>query len=76
VLTGKEDHTICFHCGKGLKGWEEKDEPWSEHAVWFPTCLYVIHIKGMKFIQRCRALKAGQEVEVCTDLIYYRSVKG
>jgi hypothetical protein len=76
VLTGTEDHTICFHCDGQLKNWEEKDEPWSEHAVWFPTCLYVKHIKGMKFIQRCQALKAGQEVEVCTDLIYYISVKG
>jgi len=44
--------------------WEETDEPWSEHAAWFPTCLYVNHIKGMHFIQQCQALKAAQGVEV------------
>jgi hypothetical protein len=44
--------------------WEETDEPWSEDAAWFPTCLYVNHIKGMQFIQQCQALKAAQGVEV------------
>ena len=71
MLTGIYDYTTCFHCGGRLKEWDETDDPWNEHAALFPTCLYVIHIKGMQFIQQCRALKAEAGEKVCTDLIYY-----
>jgi hypothetical protein len=74
VLTGRGDDTVCFHCGGGLREWKETDEPWSEHAAWFPKCLYVNHIKGMQFIRQSWALKTAQGVEVCTDLMYYRTL--
>jgi len=43
--TGNGDHTICFHCGEGLRRWEENDIPWVEHANFFPDCPYVIAMK-------------------------------
>ncbi|KDR09161.1 baculoviral IAP repeat-containing protein 3-like [Zootermopsis nevadensis] len=55
--TGKGDQTVCFHCGGGLKDWEEMDDPWVEHAVWFPKCVYVVLNKGREFIQECRKPK-------------------
>jgi len=48
--TGKGDQTICFHCGGGLKDWEESDEPWVEHARWFSKCSFVLLIKGKDFV--------------------------
>ncbi|KAK9502250.1 hypothetical protein O3M35_011054 [Rhynocoris fuscipes] len=48
--TGKGDQTICYHCGGGLKDWEETDEPWVEHARWFSKCPYVLLVKGKEFV--------------------------
>ncbi|XP_046670435.1 death-associated inhibitor of apoptosis 1 isoform X2 [Homalodisca vitripennis] len=50
--TGKGDQTICFHCGGGLKDWEESDEPWVEHARWFSKCNFVLLIKGKDFVDK------------------------
>ncbi|GLH01933.1 Apoptosis 1 inhibitor [Gryllus bimaculatus] len=54
---GKSDKTVCFHCGGGLKDWEETDDPWVEHAKWFPKCSYVVLNKGKEFV----ASVAGEE---------------
>ncbi|KDR11283.1 Apoptosis inhibitor 3 [Zootermopsis nevadensis] len=51
---GKGDQTVCFICGGRLKDWEEMDDPWVEHAVLFPKCMYVVLNKGREFIQECR----------------------
>ncbi|CAG9769571.1 unnamed protein product [Ceutorhynchus assimilis] len=47
---GVGDQTICFHCGGGLKDWEENDSPWEEHALWFPKCSYLFLKKGPEYI--------------------------
>ena len=26
----------CFFCYGGLQSWEQGDDPWTEHARWFP----------------------------------------
>lgn len=50
--TGKDDETICYYCGGGLKDWdEEKDNPWIEHARWFPKCPFVIVNRGQEFVE-------------------------
>jgi hypothetical protein len=67
VIAGRNDITVCFQCGGALKDWKDTDDPWSEHAVWFPTCLYVNHIKGTSF----RGLKFAHGFQVCTDVISY-----
>lgn len=51
------DKVICFHCGIGIKDWEDTDIPWEEHAMWSPKCGYLIKKKGNDFIQnvkKCR----------------------
>ncbi|XP_052868349.1 baculoviral IAP repeat-containing protein 5.2-B [Anopheles cruzii] len=39
------DHEIdiaaCFVCGKELDGWEESDDPWTEHQKHAPQCAFV-----------------------------------
>ncbi|KAK3603360.1 hypothetical protein CHS0354_025966 [Potamilus streckersoni] len=52
--TGFQDTVRCFVCDGGLKNWDPTDDPWIEHARWFPQCAYVRHIKGEEFINLVR----------------------
>lgn len=47
---GTGDKTVCFECNGGLKDWEEEDDPWEQHALWFPTCKFLVDTKGQDFI--------------------------
>lgn len=48
--TGLSDHVRCFHCGGGLRNWAKDDDPWVQHAIWFPRCRFLINVKGQPFI--------------------------
>ncbi|XP_013365033.1 PREDICTED: baculoviral IAP repeat-containing protein 1 isoform X2 [Chinchilla lanigera] len=41
IFTGKRDTVQCFSCGGCLGNWEEGDDPWQEHAKWFPKCEFL-----------------------------------
>ncbi|XP_060072902.1 baculoviral IAP repeat-containing protein 2-like [Ylistrum balloti] len=45
------DNVKCFYCDGGLKNWEPGDNPWEEHARWFPKCPFVRNVKGEDYIQ-------------------------
>lgn len=60
--TGKGDRVKCFSCGGGLKDWEEGDEPWEQHAMWYSDCDYLKLMKGTVYIEEV-AEKAKREVE-------------
>ncbi|CAG5129110.1 unnamed protein product [Candidula unifasciata] len=47
---GHGDSVKCFFCDGGLRNWEPDDDPWREHARWFPKCAYVKQSKGQAFI--------------------------
>lgn len=49
-FSGPGDSVKCFQCGGVLKKWSEADEPWTEHAKWFPDCLFLLQQKGYQFI--------------------------
>ncbi|XP_060085006.1 baculoviral IAP repeat-containing protein 3-like [Ylistrum balloti] len=49
--TGEGDTVRCHYCDGGLREWEPEDNPWVEHARWFPFCKFVLKIKGIDFIQ-------------------------
>ncbi|KAG8567042.1 hypothetical protein GDO81_013479 [Engystomops pustulosus] len=49
--TGLRDHVKCFHCDGGLRNWERGDDPWREHAKWFPRCEFLIHSMGLAYIR-------------------------
>ena len=52
--TGYLDNVKCFFCDGGLCNWEAEDEPWTEHARWFPDCGFLKQVKGMTFIQKVK----------------------
>ena len=47
---GYGDYTRCFFCGGGLRNWEPGDDPWTEHARWFPKCAFTRQNKGDQFV--------------------------
>ena len=50
---GMSDQVWCFYCGKGLKEWHEKDDPWVEHAGWWGAeCEFMKLVKGKEFIEK------------------------
>ncbi|KAL5004352.1 hypothetical protein ScPMuIL_017808 [Solemya velum] len=49
--TGFGDAVRCFFCGGGLRNWEDSDDPWVEHARWFPRCSFVQQVKGLDFVK-------------------------
>lgn len=50
---GRGDQVRCFHCDGGLRHWDPQDDPWTEHARWFPRCSYVKLVKGQEFVEAC-----------------------
>ncbi len=48
---------VCYHCGGSLHNWEENDEPWLEHAIWYPNCKFLLSSKGQKFVDEARTKK-------------------
>lgn len=59
--TGKGDRVCCFSCGGGLKDWEENDDPWEQHGMWYGKCEYLKLMKGSNFIQQM----AHKKEEIC-----------
>ncbi|KAM4875464.1 baculoviral IAP repeat-containing protein 1 [Thomomys bottae] len=41
AFTGKRDTVQCVSCGGCLGNWEAGDDPWKEHAKWFPKCEFL-----------------------------------
>eukprot|EP00073_Rattus_norvegicus_P035687 XP_008760822.1 PREDICTED: baculoviral IAP repeat-containing protein 7 isoform X3 [Rattus norvegicus] len=53
--TGQQDKVRCFFCYGGLQSWERGDDPWTEHARWFPRCQFLLRSKGRDFVERIQA---------------------
>ncbi|XP_047391842.1 baculoviral IAP repeat-containing protein 7 isoform X5 [Sciurus carolinensis] len=49
--TGQQDKVRCFFCYGGLQSWERGDDPWTEHAKWFPRCQFLLQSKGRGFVR-------------------------
>ncbi|XP_044005575.1 baculoviral IAP repeat-containing protein 7-A-like [Aphidius gifuensis] len=45
------DYVICHHCGNGIKDWKNNEDPWEEHARYFPECYFLRLIKGNDFVE-------------------------
>ncbi|XP_030625349.1 baculoviral IAP repeat-containing protein 7 [Chanos chanos] len=48
--TGQGDNVKCFFCDGGLRNWEPGDDPWHEHAKWFPRCEFLIQSRGREYV--------------------------
>ncbi|NWQ88911.1 BIRC1 protein, partial [Burhinus bistriatus] len=51
-FTGKKDTVQCFACGGCLGNWEDGDDPWREHAKWFPECEFLQSKKTSEEIKK------------------------
>lgn len=49
------DEVECFSCGGALKNWNDGEQPWDEHATWFPKCDFLNMVKGKIFIDFVRS---------------------
>jgi baculoviral IAP repeat-containing protein 7/8 len=47
---GTNDRIICYHCGICLERWKIEGDPWVQHAVWSPTCCYLLIMQGWEFV--------------------------
>nr|XP_028581992.1 baculoviral IAP repeat-containing protein 2 isoform X5 [Podarcis muralis] len=56
---GRNDDVKCFCCDGGLRCWESGDDPWVEHAKWFPRCEYLRHMKGQEFVHQIQLLSTS-----------------
>lgn len=43
---GDQDRTKCWFCDGGLKDYLPDDDPWVEHAKYFPQCEYLLQQRG------------------------------
>ncbi|XP_020832027.1 E3 ubiquitin-protein ligase XIAP [Phascolarctos cinereus] len=47
---GDRDKVACFHCGGGLNDWKPNEDPWEQHAKWYPGCKYLLEEKGQDYV--------------------------
>ncbi|XP_051825215.1 E3 ubiquitin-protein ligase XIAP [Antechinus flavipes] len=47
---GDRDKVTCFHCGGGLSDWRPTEDPWEQHAKWYPGCKFLLEKKGQEYI--------------------------
>ncbi|NWW72110.1 BIR7B protein, partial [Climacteris rufus] len=48
--TGRGDTVRCFYCDGGVRSWSFGDDPWREHAKWYPECEFLLHSRGREFV--------------------------
>lgn len=66
--TGMTDRVICFSCGGGLSSWEDSDDPWEQHALYYgDRCNYLQLMKGASYhddvITKLAAIRIQNEKE-------------
>ena len=50
------DIVKCYKCGGQISEWDLNDDPWQEHARFYPDCLHVINVKSSKLIKNALEL--------------------
>ncbi|KAH0631034.1 hypothetical protein JD844_004522 [Phrynosoma platyrhinos] len=58
---GNGDNVVCFHCGGGLQEWKAYEDPWQQHAKWFPGCKYLVEEKGQDFVNSIHLTHSPQD---------------
>uniref|UniRef100_A0A8C5Q918 E3 ubiquitin-protein ligase XIAP n=1 Tax=Leptobrachium leishanense TaxID=445787 RepID=A0A8C5Q918_9ANUR len=64
--TGERDITKCFYCGGVLEDWKLKEDPWEEHARWFPGCKFLKDEKGLHFINGIQLMRPLHNKVACS----------
>ncbi|XP_059535477.1 E3 ubiquitin-protein ligase XIAP [Myotis daubentonii] len=58
---GEGDKVKCFQCGGGLTNWKPSEDPWEEHAKWYPGCKYLLEEKGQEYINNIHLTHSLEE---------------
>ncbi|NWI56559.1 BIR7B protein, partial [Calyptomena viridis] len=53
--TGQGDVVRCFYCDGGVRSWSFGDDPWREHAKWYPECEFLLQSRGREFVSSVQA---------------------
>lgn len=61
---GTRDKVYCFFCGGGLSNWDPENDPWEEHARWFPKCVFLRQCKGDEFVVKMQMEKERSELMI------------
>ncbi|NXW87293.1 BIR7B protein, partial [Alopecoenas beccarii] len=48
--TGQGDVVRCFYCDGAVRNWSFRDDPWREHAKWYPQCEFLLRSRGREFV--------------------------
>ncbi|NXP11045.1 BIR7B protein, partial [Thinocorus orbignyianus] len=48
--TGQDDVVRCFYCDGQVRNWSFREDPWREHAKWYPGCEFLLQSRGREFI--------------------------
>lgn len=48
--TGQRDVVRCFYCNGGVRSWSFGDDPWWEHARWYPGCDFLLRTRGRDYV--------------------------
>ncbi|XP_067946840.1 baculoviral IAP repeat-containing protein 7-like isoform X2 [Watersipora subatra] len=67
---GVGDKVKCFWCDGALEMWSRGDDPWIEHAKWYPGCTFVQQSKGIDFIKEQRLLMSPDQIATADTLSY------
>lgn len=63
---GIDDKVKCFSCTGIIGDWNFTDDPWEEHAFWFPACKFVQQEKGPLFVASIKK-KWSQHLKILSD---------
>ncbi|KAL5011157.1 hypothetical protein ScPMuIL_013462 [Solemya velum] len=66
---GFGDNVKCFFCDGGLRNWESGDDPWVEHARWFPRCAFVRQCKGEDFVKDVQTAVVERRQELSSSCL-------
>lgn len=73
-FTGETDTVRCYSCDGELMTWNTNDDPWKEHARWFPHCRFLIKTKGPFYISQVQDDATAKETK--EELLQYGRARG
>lgn len=75
---GLNNDVRCFWCDLVLRNWESGEDPWVEHARWFPRCAFIRQTRGDEFVdmvQNAFSQKVSLRMCVCVFFLFFLSPK-
>ncbi|XP_015282475.1 PREDICTED: E3 ubiquitin-protein ligase XIAP [Gekko japonicus] len=64
---GDGDNVLCFYCGGGLREWRANDDPWEQHAQWFPGTKHLSEQQSVTSIYNIQLTHSLQDSTVSTS---------